>query len=62
MPISAKMLVNELRNAGFIIKGQQGSHIKLYNPETKKTIIVPYHNGDIKKGLEMAIRKEAGLK
>ena len=62
MPISAKMLVKELRNAGFIIKGQQGSHIKLYNPETKKTIIVPYHNGDIKKGLEMAIRKEAGLK
>ena len=62
MPITAKKPVKELINAGFIIKSQQGSHIKLFDPVSKKTIIVPYHNGDIKKGLEMAIRKEAGLK
>lgn len=62
MPITAKKLVKELLNAGFIIKSQQGSHIKLFDPVSKKTIIVQYHNGDIKKGLEMAIRKEAGLK
>lgn len=62
MPISAKKLIIELQNAGYVIKSQQGSHIKLHNPETKKTIIIPFHNGDVKKGLEMAIRKEAGLK
>ena len=41
---------------------QNGSHIKLKNPETGKTVIVPYHSKDLKKGLEQAILKQAGLK
>ena len=56
MPITAKMLVKELLQKGFIIKSQRGSHIKLYNPKTKITVIIPNHNKDIKKGLEKAIR------
>ena len=50
------MLVKELQQKGFIIKSQRGSHIKLYNPKTKITVIIPNHNKDIKKGLEKAIR------
>ncbi|WP_243164714.1 type II toxin-antitoxin system HicA family toxin [Catenibacillus scindens] len=32
------------------------------NPENKRTVIVPYHSKDLKKGLEQAILKQAGLK
>ena len=56
MPTTAKMLVKELQQYGFVIRSQRGSHIKLYNPKTKVTVIVPNHNKDLKKGLEIAIR------
>ena len=32
------------------------------HPDAGKTIIVPYHSKDLKKGLEQAILKQAGLK
>ena len=41
---------------------QNSSHVKLKNTDTHKTVIVPYHCKDIKKGLEQAILKQAGLK
>ena len=45
----------------FIKVSQNGSHIKMKNKNTGKIIIVPYHTGDLKKGLEMEIRRKAGL-
>ncbi|WP_418621181.1 type II toxin-antitoxin system HicA family toxin [Waltera sp.] len=50
-----------LRN-GFTVTSQNGSHVKLKNTDTHKTVIVPYHCRGIKKGLEQAILKQAGLK
>ena len=41
---------------------QNGSHIKLKNQKTGRQVIVPYHSKAMKKGLEQAILKEAGLK
>ena len=41
---------------------QNGSHIKLRNSSTGKTVIVPYHSKDLKKGIEQGIFKQAGLK
>ena len=32
------------------------------NSDTGKTVIVPYHAKDLKKGLEQEILKQAGLK
>ncbi len=47
---------------GFENISQNGSHVKLRNAKTGRTVIVPYHSKDLKKGLEKAILKQAGLK
>ena len=51
-----------LKKNGFTIVSQNGSHVKLKNSITQRTVIVPYHSKDLKKGLEQAILKQAGLK
>lgn len=62
MPMNPKEMIKYLQKNGFEIISQNGSHMKLKNPETGKTVIVPYHSKDLKKGLEQAILKQAGLK
>lgn len=62
MPITPKEMLSHLKKNGFVVTGQNGSHVKMFNPETGKTVIVPYHCKDLKKGLEQAILKQAGLK
>lgn len=62
MPMSSKEMIKHLQKNGFQIVSQNGSHVKLFNPDLNKTVIVPNHNKDLKKGLEQAILKQAGLK
>lgn len=62
MPMTSKEMISTLKKNGFETISQNGSHIKMYNPATGKTVIVPYHCKDLKKGLEQAILKQAGLK
>lgn len=62
MPMTSKEMINTLKKNGFEVVSQNGSHIKLSNPASNKTVIVPYHCKDLKKGLEQAILKQAGLK
>ena len=62
MPMSSKEMLKLLKENGFDVISQNGSHVKLKNPETGKTVMVPYHSKDLKKGLEQAILKQAGLK
>lgn len=63
MPMTAKEMVNLLLNNGFVeIRSGKGSHRKFFNKINKRTVIVPYHNRELGKGLEQAILKEAGLK
>lgn len=62
MPMSPKEMIKLLKKNGFREVGQNGSHVKLENTEIKRTVIVPYHSKDLKKGLEQAILKQAGLK
>ena len=62
MPMTSKEMLKILKKNGFVEVGQNGSHIKLRNPENKKTVIVPYHIKDLKKGLEQEILKQAGLR
>ena len=61
MPLTSKQLIKILKKHGFNIVSQNGSHVKLVNLENNKTLIVPFHNKDLKKGLEKAILKQAGL-
>jgi predicted RNA binding protein YcfA (HicA-like mRNA interferase family) len=61
--MTSKQMIQHLQDNGFNIVSQKAtSHVKLYNPETKRTVIVPMHGKDLKKGLEHSILKQAGLK
>lgn len=62
MPMTAKEIVKLLKKNGFNKISQNGSHAKYYNPKMKITTIVPMHNGDLPKGTERDILKQAGLK
>ncbi len=62
MPMTPKEMIKLLKKNGFQEISQNGSHVKMENPENKRTVIVPYHSKDLKKGLEQAILKQAGLK
>ena len=61
MPRTSREMINFLKKNGFAVTGQNSSHVKMYNRQTAKTVIVPYHAKDLKKGLEQAILKQAGL-
>lgn len=62
MPKTAKQMIKYLKQNGFEIISQNGSHVKLKNQLTDKQTTIPYHNKPLKKGLEQAILKQAGLK
>ena len=62
MPMTPKEMKKLLEENGFEVISQNGSHMKLKNPQTGRTVIVPYHSKDLKKGLEQAILTQAGLK
>lgn len=62
MPLTPKEMIKLLKKNGFRQINQNGSHVKLKNERTGRQVIVPYHSKAMKKGLEQAILKEAGLK
>ena len=62
MPMTPQEMIKLLKKNGFGVVSQNCSHIKLKNIQTNKTVIVPYHSRDLKKGLEQTILKQAGLK
>ena len=45
MPKTAREIVKILKSNGFKKTGQTGSHAKFYNSKTKRTVVVPIHNG-----------------
>ncbi len=62
MNLSVKFLVALLEKNGFIFKRASGSHRIYYNPLTRKTVVVPFHQGrDLKKGTFLSILKQAGI-
>ncbi len=62
MPMTSKEMIKLLKKNGFAIVSQNGSHVKMTNLDSNKTVIIPYHSKDLKKGMETAILKQAGLK
>lgn len=62
MPMTSKEMIKYLKKNGFEIISQNGSHVKMRNPNTGKQVIIPYHSKALKKGMEQAILKQAGLK
>lgn len=62
MPMTAREMLKLLKANGFEEISANGSHRKLYNRASNKTVILPYHSKDLKTGTEKAILKQAGLK
>lgn len=62
MPLTPKEMIKLLKQNGFEKISQNGSHIKMRNPQTGNQTIIPLHSKEMKKGLEQAILKQAGLK
>lgn len=62
MPMTPKEMIKLLKQNGFEEISQNGSHIKMKNKDNGKQTVVPLHNKSMKKGLEQAILKQAGLK
>lgn len=62
VPISGKPIVKRLKQNGWTVKSQSGSHVKLEN-EFAAIVIVPVHgNKDLGKGLVKKIEKETGVR
>ena len=61
MPLTSKALIKLLKKHGFEKVSQNGSHVKLFNAETNRIVIIPYHSKELQKGIEHAILKQAGL-
>lgn len=60
MPMTQKEMVKLLKKHGFLkVDGGKGSHIKMTKPGLSRSIIIPH--GELKKGTERGILKEAGL-
>lgn len=49
MPMTSQEMIKYLKANGFVVISPNGSHVKLKNPTTGKTVIVPYHSKDLKK-------------
>lgn len=63
MPMKPRQMIKLLKENGFIEKSQNGSsHLKMYNPKTNETVMIPIHAKELGKGLENAILREAHVK
>lgn len=62
MPMTPKKMIKLLESNGFQYLRANGSHKIYKNPKTNRTVTVPMHNQDLKKGTEQKILKDAGLK
>lgn len=60
--LTAKQVIKQLKAAGFVEVSQTGSHLKLFNVETRRTAIVPIHSSKIiPVGTLKSIEKQAGV-
>ena len=63
MPMTPKEMMRILLKNGFVhVKSNNGSHQKFFNPSTNRTVSLPVHSKELKKGLEQALLKQTGLK
>jgi predicted RNA binding protein YcfA (HicA-like mRNA interferase family) len=60
--LTASQVIKQLKSAGFVEASQSGSHLKLFNPETRRTAIVAVHSNQIIPiGTLKSIEKQAGI-
>lgn len=52
-------MIKILKKLGFVEKRQTGSHVIMFHPKNKKTIPIPMHAKELKKGLTKGIIKQS---
>lgn len=61
--ITPKKLLQFLKNKGFYVSRQSGSHMILHhNSDHAKRVTLPIHNRDLKPGTLNSILKQAGIR
>ena len=58
--LSGREIVGAFKRAGYVQAGQKGSHIKLWNPKTELTLIIPDHR-EVDRWTLHGILKSAGM-
>jgi len=59
--VKPKKLIRVLRQIGFVIDHQEGSHVTLFHTADHRRVVVPMHNRDLGIGLLAKIISDAGL-
>ena len=60
--LTAREVIKQFKKYGFIQISQTGSHLKLFNPQTQRTAIIPVHKGKmIPIGTLKAIETQSGI-
>ena len=59
--VTARKIIELIKQHGFELDHVTGSHYVFYHPETKKRVTVPYHSKDLAKGTLHSILKQAGI-
>ncbi|MEG2002771.1 MAG: type II toxin-antitoxin system HicA family toxin [Clostridia bacterium] len=60
--MTAKELEKIIKNDGWYLHSIQGSHYHYKHKEKNGRVTIPFHKGDIPKGTENSILRQAGLK
>ncbi len=59
--LNAREALGALRRAGFVERRSTSGHRILRHPESKRTVSVPAHAGDLHRGTVAAIVRASGL-
>ena len=61
--MTSREMIKKIEADGWYLVGSGGnSHRKFRHPTKMGIVVVPFHGKELKKGLEQAILKQAGLK
>ena len=59
--LTARDLVKILEEHGFQLDRTKGSHRIYLHPETRRRVVIPFHNKDLPKGTLLEILRQAGI-
>jgi len=59
--LTSQKVIKILERKGFVLDRAKGSHRVYYHSESKRRVIISYHNKDLPKGTLMEILKQAGI-
>ena len=62
MPMTSKDMERLILADGWVFKNQGGSHRHYVHPTKTGKVTIPFHSKELKRGTELSILKQAGLK